>query len=469
MNLFREGTRGIRGISGPLLFVENVKGAGYGELVSVETSSGTRMGQILQAGEDFCIIQVFDGTMGLETGGTLVWLERDVMKIGIGDHLRGQVLNGRGQPLEGGRPSDFEAFLPVSGLPINPACRRSPSAPLETGISALDLMNTLVRGQKLPVFAGPGLPAAEVAVRIARDTRAFSVQEEDSRFLLVFAAMGVTNREADYCMSALRDGEDAEENGIFLLNTAGDSAAERLLTPRIALTIAEYFAFVKGYDVLVVMMDMLYYCEALREIGAAREEVPGRRGYPGYMYSDLAEIYERAGCIAGGPGSVTQIPVIGMPDDDMTHPVVDLSGYITEGQVVLDRRLHEMGIFPPVDVLSSLSRLMNKGIGRGRTFESHRALADQLYAAYAKARDLDRLRLIVGDDGLNDVEKRYLRFGERFEQVFLGQKGDREKTGNSGRRTFAESENAAWDVLSLLPASELYRLPRALLERRLKG
>jgi V/A-type H+-transporting ATPase subunit B len=419
---------------------------------------------VLQVSGDLCVIQVFDGTMGLETGRTTVWMERDIAKIGVGECLRGRVLNGRGQSVDGKSIYGAEEFLPVNGLPINPASRTSPSDAIETGISTLDLMNTLVRGQKLPLFAGPGLPAGEIAAQIAM--QALVPGNEDS-FLVVFAAMGITGREADAFMDAFSRSE-AMDGGVFLLNKADDSAAERLLTPRIALTIAEYFAFVKGYDVLVVMTDMLHYCEALREIGAAREEIPGRRGYPGYMYSDLAEIYERAGCVAGRPGSVTQLPVISMPDDDITHPVADLSGYITEGQIVLDRRLHARGIFPPVDVLASLSRLMNKGIGRGRTFDSHRALADQLYAAYAKARELTRLRLIVGDDGLSDVEKRYIGFGDAFEKTFVDQRAK----GHSRvfeRRTFAQSEAKAWEVLSELPADELYRLPRPLLERKLKG
>lgn len=461
MKLCREGSRGIRGMSGPLLFVENLANVGYGELVTIESGSDVRMGQILQVQDDLCVVQVFDGTMGLRTGHTAVWLERDVVKIGVGENLRGCVLNGRGRPLDGSDLYGYEEHLPVNGLPINPIRRASPAAALETGISTVDLMNTLIRGQKLPVFAGPGLPANELIAQIARQVMlpGDGLSGDVSRSLVVFAAMGITNREADYFLDAFQG--ETMQNGVFFLNTAGDSAAERLLTPRLALTVAEYFAFVRGYDVLVIMTDMLYYCEALREIGAAREEVPGRRGYPGYMYSDLAGIYERAGCITGLPGSVTQLPVIGMPDDDITHPVADLSGYITEGQIILDRRLHEMGVFPPVDVLASLSRLMNRGIGCGRTFDSHRALADQLYVAYARARELSRLRLIVGDEGLSDLEKQYLSFGERFEKLFVDQK--------DGKRTLIESESSAWEVLSELPAEELYRLPSSLLDRRLKG
>jgi V/A-type H+-transporting ATPase subunit B len=310
-------------------------------------------------------------------------------------------------------------------------------------------MNTLVRGQKLPVFSGAGLPANELAVQIVSGAR---IPGSEEPFLVVFAALGITRREAQFFMDSFRK-SGALRNGVFFLNLAGDSTVERLLTPRVALAAAEYFAFSRGYNVLVVMTDMLAYCDALREVAAAREEVPGRRGYPGYMYSDLAELYERAGCIAGAPGSVTQIPIITMPDDDMTHPVVDLSGYITEGQIVLDRRIQERGVYPPVDVLPCLSRLMNKGIGRGKTFPEHRALADQLYASYARAREVERMRLIVGDDGLTAVEKQYLGFAAAFEKTFLGQGG--------ARRTLAESERSAWKCLETLPRSELFKLPES--------
>ena len=445
--LYREGFSRVEGLGGPLLFVRGISRPAYGELVTVEYAGGVRSGQILQIQGDISVIQVFEGTMGLSRGGVTVWLERDVLKIPVGESLIGRVFDGRGAPLDG-RPADFaEDFLPVNGAPINPVRRSSPDTFVETGISALDLMNTLVRGQKLPVFSGAGLPANELAVQIVRGSR---IPGSDEPFLVVFAAMGITRREAQYFLDSFRK-SGALRNGVFFLNLAGESTVERLLTPRAALAAAEYFAFTKGYNVLVVMTDMLAYCDALREVGAAREEIPGRRGYPGYMYSDLAELYERAGCIAGIPGSVTQIPIITMPDDDMTHPVVDLSGYITEGQIVLDRRLRERGVYPPIDVLPCLSRLMNKGIGRGKTFPEHRALADQMYASYARAREVERMRLIVGDDGLSPVERIYLEFGSLFEKRFLAQ--------GQARRSLAESEKVAWECLKILPREELFKLP----------
>ena len=452
--LYREGFRRIEGISGPLLFVRGIARPACGELVAVESASGRRAGRLLQIDGDLSVIQVFEGTMGLAPGGATVWLERDVPRIPAGDGLIGRIFDGRGNPLDGLAAGFADEFIPVGGSPINPVRRSSPDIFVETGVSALDLMNTLVRGQKLPVFSGAGLPANELAVQIASGAR---IPGSAEPFLVVFAAMGITRREAQYFMNSFRE-SGALRNGVFFLNLAGDSTVERLLTPRAALAAAEYFAFTRGFDVLVVMTDMLAYCDALREVAAAREEVPGRRGYPGYMYSDLAELYERAGCIAGAPGSVTQIPIITMPDDDMTHPVVDLSGYITEGQIVLDRRIQERGVYPPIDVLPCLSRLMNKGIGRGKTFPEHRALADQLYASYARAREVERMRLIVGDDGLTSVERQYLRFGAAFEKTFLSQ--------GSTRRTLAESERCAWKCLETLPRSELFKLPESYVVER---
>ena len=445
--LRREGFRRIEEISGSLIFVRGIAGPACGELVTVESSSGTRGGRILQIDGDITVIQIFEGTMGLAREGITVWLDRDVLRIPAGEGLVGRVFSGRGLPRDGMAADFAEEFIPVTSAPINPVRRSSPDVFVETGVSALDLMNTLVRGQKLPVFSGAGLPAAELAVQIVSGAR---IPGSDEPFLVVFAAMGITRREAQFFMDSFRE-SGAISNGVFYLNLAEDSPVERLLTPRAALAAAEYFAFEKGYNVLVVMTDMLAYCDALREVAAAREEVAGRRGYPGYMYSDLAELYERAGCLAGAPGSVTQIPVITMPDDDMTHPVADLSGYITEGQIVLERGLQERGIYPPIDVLPCLSRLMNKGIGSGKTFPEHRPLADQLYASYARAREVERMRLIVGDDGLTDGEKKYLDFGRVFEREFLHQGMD--------RRTLKESEERALSCLETLPDDELFRLP----------
>lgn len=454
MQLYREGYSKISGMAGPLLFVRGIKNAGYGELVTVEDGAKTRKGQILQIEGDLCVIQLFDGSMGLHTGGTTVWLERSIVKVPVGPSLIGKVLNGRGQDENGKEILFCEDRLPISGLPINPARRSSPGSFIQTGISSIDMMNTLVKGQKLPIFAGPGLPANEVTAQIVRQARTI---DSDRQFLVVFAAMGITKREAQFFMDSFRE-TGALDKGIFFINLASDSAAERLLTPRMALTVAEYFAFQKGYDVLVVMTDMLHYCNSLREVSAAREEVPGRRGYPGYMYSDLAELYERAGCVEGNPGSITQIPIITMPDDDMTHPVVDLSGYITEGQIVLGRDLKDRGFSPPIDVLPSLSRLMNKGIGRGKTLDYHRSMADQLYASYSKARELEKLRLIIGDDGLTETEHKYLNFGKKFESIFINQ-GDMDVPIDV---TF----DRAWDALKVIPDKELFKLPSDLVSRR---
>ncbi|KUK42968.1 MAG: V-type ATP synthase beta chain [Thermovirga lienii] len=458
MSLYREGSRAVEGITGPLLFVSGIKNGGYGEIVSIETGTSTLMGQVLQVEDEICVIQVSEDTMGLDPASTTVWLQRDVMRMPLSPALKGRVLNGRGEPIDHKGPIVYEEYrLPIQGLPLNPVMRSSPNAYIETGISSIDVMNTLVRGQKLPIFSGAGLPANELATQIVKQAR---VPGARGRFLPIFAAVGITAREAQYFINFFND-TGAIHNGIFFINLASDSAVERILTPRLALTAAEYFAFFLGYDVLVVITDMLYYCEALREISAVRDEVPGRRGYPGYMYSDLASIFERAGCVKGRKGSVTQLPIITMPGDDMTHPVVDLSGYITEGQIVLDRSLNDRNIYPPINVLPSLSRLMNKGIGKGRTVKEHRSLADQLYASYAKAKEVERLRLIVGEDGLTPEEKLFLRFGEIFEKEFLNQ-------GNT-YRDLKQSMEIAWDCLSVLPREALFKLSEDVITEKLAG
>ncbi len=452
MRLYREGSRLVEGISGPLIFVANARNAALGEVVTIETKKGKRTGQVLQVDGDICAIQVFEGTLGLNPGDSTVWFERDVVKIRLSQALMGQVLDGRGSPRNGAPAPFFEKEMPISGSPLNPAMRSSPNAFIETGISSIDLLNTLVRGQKLPIFSGAGLPANEIAAQIVRQSR---IPGNPHNFLVVFAAIGITEREARFFLDSFEE-SGALFHGVFIVNLASDSAVERLLTPRTALTIAEFFAFEKNFDVLVVMTDMLYYSEALREVSSAREEAPGRRGFPGYLYSDLASLYERAGCISGRKGSITQIPIVSMQGDDMTHPVVDLSGYITEGQIVLDRGLQARGVYPPINVLPSLSRLMNKGIGEGKTFPGHRQVADQLFASYARSREAGRLRLIVGDEGLTETESRYLEFGTVFEKVFLNQ--------GSASMTIEESLNAAVRCLSVLPDEELFRIPDDILE-----
>lgn len=455
--LYREGYRTVRDIVGPLLFVEGVRNAGYGETVTVESPQGIATGQILLVEEGYCAIQVFEGTMGLDAPRSTVYLERDIVRVPVGKMLMGRILDGRFRPLDG-KPAPLGGeLMSIQGEPLNPTRRIGPDKFVETGISTIDLMNTLVRGQKLPIFSGSGLPAARIAAQIATQAR---VPGSEQSFLVIFAAMGVTQQEARYFMDVFSEA-GVLAHGVFFLNLASDSPVERLLTPRMALAVAEYFAFTLEYDVLVVLTDMLQYCEALREISAAREEMPGRRGFPGYMYSDLSTLYERAGSVKGKSGSITQIPIITMPDDDMTHPVVDLSGYITEGQIVLSRDMNERGLFPPVSVLPSLSRLMNKGIGRGKTFPEHRALADQLYASYAKGKELERLKLIVGEEGLSPVEQNYLSFAKRFEERFVHQ-GQEDRPLDSSMRIGME-------CLSLLPRDELYRLPEEYLQRMTEG
>jgi V/A-type H+-transporting ATPase subunit B len=438
--------RTLDSVAGPLLFVSGVKGATYNEMVAVTLADGTqRTGQVLEIAEDSAVVQVFEGTSGIDIDRTSVRFQGEVARIGVSEQMLGRVLDGAGRPIDGLPPVHAEARLDINGSPINPYCREKPADYIETGISAIDLLNTLVRGQKLPIFSGSGLPANELTAQIVRQSRITTGEQ----FAVVFGAMGITHREASYFMSQFEE-TGALERVVFFLNLADDPTVERLLTPRCALTVAEYLAFEKDMQVLVVLSDMTNYCEALREVSTAREEVPGRRGYPGYMYTDLSSIYERAGRIKGRIGSVTQIPILTMPDDDITHPIPDLTGYITEGQIVLSRQLHRRGVFPPIDVLPCLSRLMNLGIGEGKTREDHRAVANQLYAAYAQGRDLRRLVAIVGEEALSEVDRRYLRFADGFEAQIVGQ-------GSSGR-TIEESLAIAWEMLAGLPPSELKRV-----------
>ena len=391
------------------------------------------------------VIQVFEGTRGIDIAKTEVRFLEEVAKIDVSPELLGRVLNGTGKPIDGGAPIIPEKRLDITGAPINPYTREQPADFIETGISAIDGLNTLVRGQKLPIFSGSGLPANELAAQIIRQARVKSGEE----FAIVFGAMGITHREASYFMQQFEE-TGALERVVFFLNLADDPTVERLLTPRCALTVAEYLAFEKDLQVLVVLSDMTNYCEALREVSTAREEVPGRRGYPGYMYTDLSTIYERAGRIKGRKGSVTQLPILSMPDDDITHPIPDLTGYITEGQIVLSRQLHRRGVFPPIDVLPCLSRLMNLGIGEGKTREDHRAVANQLYAAYAQGRDLRKLVAIVGEEALSDIDRAYLRFADEFEERIVGQ-------GEEGR-TIEETLDIGWELMAGLPMGELKRV-----------
>jgi V/A-type H+-transporting ATPase subunit B len=413
--------------------------------ISTCLTGSVRTGQVLEVADDIAVIQVFEGTQGIDTDNTSVSFRGEVAMIDVSPELLGRVLNGTGKPIDGGAAIVPERRLDITGSPINPYTRDKPADFIETGISAIDGLNTLVRGQKLPIFSGSGLPANELAAQIIRQARVKSGEE----FAIVFAAMGITHRESAYFMSQF-ERTGALERVVFFMNLADDPTVERLLTPKVALTVAEYLAFEKDLQVLVVLSDMTNYCEALREVSTAREEVPGRRGYPGYMYTDLSTIYERAGRIKGRKGSVTQLPILSMPDDDITHPIPDLTGYITEGQIVLSRHLHRRGVFPPIDTLPCLSRLMNLGIGEGKTRDDHRAVANQLYAAYAQGRDLRRLVAIVGEEALSDTDRRFLRFADDFEKTIVGQ-------GDEGR-TIEQTLDLSWELMAGLPMSELKRV-----------
>lgn len=457
MSLLTHEYQSITSVSGPLIFVEGVTAGSLGEMVDVHLSTGEmRRGQILQMMEGMAVVQVLEGTSGIDTAATKITLKGETAKIGVSIDILGRFFNGLGEPADGLSPIIPEARLDINGLPMNPSARDKPVHFIQTGISSIDGLNTLVRGQKLPIFSGAGLPANEIAAQIVRQAKVAGGEG----FSIVFGAMGLTSREAFFFRKVFEECGGMERTVVFM-NMAEDPAIERLFTPRCALTAAEYLAFEKGHHVLVILSDMTNYCEALREIGSAREEIPGRRGYPGYMYTDLATIYERAGRIKGKEGSITLIPILTMPDDDITHPIADLSGYITEGQVVLGRALSRKGIYPPVDVLPSLSRLMNLGIGAGKTREDHRGVADQLYASYAKGRDVRRLAAIIGEEGLSDMDKRYLRFADEFEKVFIGQ-GDTD-------RSMDDTLKLGWQLLSILPKTELIRIKEVFVEKYYKA
>ena len=447
----------ITEISGPLVFAAVDEPIGYDEIVEIETPAGElRRGQVLESQSDLVAIQVFEGTTGIDRNASVRFLG-ETLKLKVTEDLLGRVLSGSGQPIDGGPEIIADERQPIVGSAINPYSREYPEEFIQTGVSAVDGMNTLVRGQKLPIFSGSGLPHNELALQIARQA---TVPEDDSgdatEFAVIFGAMGITAEEANEFMEDF-ERTGALERSVVFMNLADDPAVERTVTPRMALTTAEYLAFEKGYHVLVILTDMTNYCEALREIGAAREEVPGRRGYPGYMYTDLATLYERAGRIEGRAGSVTQIPILTMPGDDDTHPIPDLTGYITEGQIYVDRDLHSQGAEPPVNVLPSLSRLMDDGIGEGLTRADHADVSDQMYAAYAEGEDLRDLVNIVGREALSERDNRYLDFAERFEERFVDQGFDTD-------RSIAETLDLGWELLSMLPRDELNRIDEALID-----
>jgi V/A-type H+/Na+-transporting ATPase subunit B len=437
---------GAQSAGGPLIHLKTTPRVAQGEWVVIRApGQAPRRGQVIDAGEQVTVVQVLEETVGLRPARADITLTGDVATAVVGRELLGRTFNGMGLPLDGLPPPVGEAIRPIWAAPLNPARRARPSDFIETGISAIDGMNTLVRGQKLPVFSGPGLPALELASEIVEGARA----PHGEPFAVVFVGIGITARETQGFLERF-ERSGAAERSVLFLNETRDPTIERLLAPRVALAQAEFLAFEAGMHVLVVIADMTHYCEALREIATAREEIPGRRGYPGYMYTDLASIYERAGIVTGRPGSVTQIPIVTMPDDDITHPIPDLTGYITEGQVVLSRELHRRGIFPPIDVLPSLSRLMNAGIGQGRTVAEHRQWADQLYAVYTRGRDARLMAAIVGEAGLAEPDRRALEFARRFEEEFVRQEGK--------RRTLTATISEGWRLLETLPREDLTRI-----------
>ena len=444
----------IKEISGPLVFVEKTEPVSYGELVQVSLPDGsTKRGQVLDTSHDIVVVQIFEGTSGINKESGVKFLG-ETIKINLSKDMLGRIMSGAGEPIDGGAPIIPEQRQEIIGAAINPYSRDSPLEFIQTGISTICGLNTLVMGQKLPIFSGAGLPHNDISLQIARQAQTLGAERD---FAVVFRAMGITDEEAQYFMADFERTGALSRAAVFM-NLASDPAVERLITPRMALTTAEYLAFEKGYDVLVILTDMTNYCEALRQIGAAREEVPGRRGYPGYMYTDLAQIYERAGLIKGKSGSVTQIPILTMPGDDITHPIPDLTGYITEGQIVVARDLHRKGIYPPNFVLPSLSRLMNAGIGDKKTREDHKQVSDQLYAGYAEGNDLRGLVAIVGKEALSDRDQKLLEFADEFEERFVTQ--DREEN-----RSIEDTLEIGWDMLSKLPESALTRIDRKTLEK----
>lgn len=435
-------------VYGPLVVVEGVEGVAYGEVVDIQTPEGEkRRGQVLESRVGIAIVQVFEGTRGIDTAGTKVRFTGDIMRLPVSKDMLGRFFDGLGRPIDGAPEVVSEDKIEITGAPINPTARAFPNEFIQTGVSTIDGTNTLVRGQKLPIFSGAGMPHNELAAQIARQAKVLGSEEA---FSVVFAAMGITHEESSFFMKDF-ERTGALERIVAFINLADDPAIERIITPRMALTAAEYLAFECDMHVLVILTDMTNYCEALREIAAAREEVPGRRGYPGYMYTDLSTNYERAGRVRGRKGSITQIPILSMPDDDITHPIPDLTGYITEGQFVLSRELHRKGIYPPVDILPSLSRLMNQGIGPERTREDHSGVSNQLYAAYAEGRDMRDLVAVVGEEALTQRDRKFLEFADRFEQEFVTQ-------GKDEDRTIQQTLDLGWELLSMLPEGELKRI-----------
>ena len=444
----------IREIVGPLMLVEGVEGVKYDELVEISGEDGSlRKGKVLEVNGDKAVVQLFENSQGIQMSTSKARFLGRSLSVSVSEDMLGRVFDGLGNPKDGGSPIIPEMRLDINGQPINPAARDYPNEFIQTGVSAIDGLNTLVRGQKLPVFSASGLPHAELAAQIARQAKVLSA---DTKFAVVFAALGITYEEAEFFMSDFRK-TGAIERSVMFINLANDPAVERIATPRMALTTAEYLAFEKGMHVLVIMTDITNYCEALREVSAARKEVPGRRGYPGYLYTDLATMYERAGRIKGCEGSITQIPILTMPEDDKTHPIPDLTGYITEGQIILSRELYKKGYNPPIDVLPSLSRLKQKGIGEGKTRADHSDQMNQVFAAYATGKEAKELSAILGDAALTEVDKLYAKFAEEFEKRYINQ-------GFYENRSIEETLQIGWELLTILPRSEMKRIKDKFLE-----
>jgi V/A-type H+-transporting ATPase subunit B len=449
---------GLHSLRGPVIVLEKVPDASYGEVVKVIGKDGReRLGKVLQVTQDYTFIQVFEGTQGLDVDSTRVKFLGKPLEMPVSEDMLGRVFNGRGLPLDGGPQLYAEEKRDVNGLAINPYSRVYPSDWIQTGISAIDGLNTIVRGQKIAVFSGAGLPHNQLAAQILRQAKIKGTQEP---FAIIFAGMGLKRDDYNFFLEVFKASQSALYSTMFI-NLADEPPEERLLTPRLALTLAEYLAFEKDMHVLVILLDITNYCEALRELSSAREEVPSRKGYPGYMYTDLATLYERTGRIKGRNGSITQVPILSMPNMDITHPIPDLTGYITEGQIVLSDELYRKGIYPPIDVLPSLSRLMKDGIGEGKTREDHPNLASQLYYAYAQAKSARALAGIIGEEELTPRDKAYLKFGDEFEREFVNQ-------GFEEERPLEKSLEIGWELLKILPEAELIRVTREQIDKYLK-
>ncbi|SDI92783.1 MULTISPECIES: V-type ATP synthase subunit B [Proteiniclasticum] len=447
--------RSVTEVVGPLMVVEGVEGVKYEELVEIELQTGEkRRGRVLEINGDKAMVQLFEGSTGINLKGTKVRFLGKPLELGVSESMIGRIFDGLGRPKDGGPEIIPEARMDINGVPINPVSRDYPSEFIQTGISAIDGLNTLVRGQKLPIFSGSGLPHAELAAQIARQAR---VLGKGDKFAVVFGAIGITFEEAEFFIDDFKK-TGAIDRAVLFMNLANDPAIERIATPRMALTCAEYLAFEQGMQVLVILTDLTNYAEALRETSAARKEVPGRRGYPGYLYTDLSTIYERAGRIKGRAGSITQIPILTMPEDDKTHPIPDLTGYITEGQIILSRDLYKRGIEPPIDVLPSLSRLKDKGIGRGKTREDHADTMNQLFAAYATGKEAKELSVILGESALSESDKAFANFADAFEKRYVSQ-------GYETNREITDTLELGWELLTILPKNELKRIRDEYIER----